>query len=83
MRHHRRHHSTISAVSTTAWNSTSAPAVAHSIEMSSASLWLRPSTQGHMIMVEGANHAWSLETADFDYTGKVVEFFDRHLKAGK
>ena len=39
--------------------------------------------ESELIMVEGANHAWSLETADFDYTGKVVEFFDRHLKAGK
>src|SRR5690554_1269807 len=49
-----RYHSTISAVSSTAWNSTSAPAAAHSREMSSASLWLNPSTHGHMIMVDGA-----------------------------
>jgi len=46
-------HSTISAVSATAWNSTSAPAAAQSLLMSSASLWLSPSTQGHMIMTEG------------------------------
>src|SRR5690606_4689268 len=39
-------HSTISAVSTTAWNSTSAPAAAHSFEISSASLCDRPSTHG-------------------------------------
>src|SRR6185437_12140815 len=47
-------HSTISAVSSTARSSTSAPAVAHSLEMFSASLWLSPSTQGHITMVEGA-----------------------------
>src|SRR3569623_505756 len=46
--------STISAVSSTARSSTSAPAVAHSLEMFSASLWLRPPTHGHMIIVEGA-----------------------------
>src|SRR3569832_170694 len=50
-------HSTIPAVSTTAWNSTSAPAAAHSLEISSASLWLRPPTQGHMTMVAGATLA--------------------------
>jgi acetyl esterase/lipase len=36
-----------------------------------------------LIMVPGANHAWPLKTAKFDYTGDVVEFFNRHLKAEK
>src|SRR5690606_20996068 len=47
-------HSTISAISTTAWNSTSAPAAAHSFEISSASLCDRPSTHGHMTIAVGA-----------------------------
>src|SRR5690606_14479082 len=50
-------YSTISAVSRTAWKSTSQPADAQSLEMSSASLWLRPPTQGHMIIVAGATLA--------------------------
>ena len=33
-----------------------------------------------LIMVEGANHAWPLKTGKFDYTGEVVEFFDKHVK---
>lgn len=33
-----------------------------------------------LIMVEGANHAWALRTRDFDHTGDVVAFFDKHLK---
>lgn len=36
--------------------------------------------ESKLIMVEGANHAWPLKTAKFDYTGEVVSFFDRHLK---
>lgn len=39
--------------------------------------------ESKLIMVEGANHAWPLKTAQFDYTGEVTAFFDRHLKAGK
>lgn len=50
-------HSTISAVSSTACSSTSQPAFAHSGEISSASLWESPSTQGQKIMVEGATLA--------------------------
>ena len=37
--------------------------------------------ESKLIMVPGANHAWPLRTAKFDYTGEVVTFFDRHLKA--
>lgn len=33
-----------------------------------------------LILVEGANHAWPLKTAKFDYTDEVVAFFDKHLK---
>ena len=47
-------YSTISAVSTTACISTSVPAVAHSFEISSASLCYSPSTQGHITMAVGA-----------------------------
>lgn len=36
-----------------------------------------------LIRVPGANHAWPLKTAEFDYTDNVVEFFDRHLKGTK
>ena len=36
--------------------------------------------ESKLIMVPGANHAWPLKTAKFDYTGEVVAFFDRHLK---
>src|SRR5688572_3534889 len=54
---HGAFHGTISAVSNTAWSSTSAPAAAHSLEMFSASLCESPSTQGHMIMVAGATRA--------------------------
>ena len=46
--------STIPAVSTMAWNSTSAPAVAQSLVISSASLCDSPSTQGHMTIAVGA-----------------------------
>ena len=48
---------TISAVSTTAWKSTLAPFSAHSGVISSASLWERPSSQGHITMVVGATFA--------------------------
>jgi acetyl esterase/lipase len=34
-----------------------------------------------LIMVEGANHAWPLKTAKFDYTGDVVSFFDKYVKS--
>jgi dipeptidyl aminopeptidase/acylaminoacyl peptidase len=37
--------------------------------------------ESKLIMVPGANHAWPLRTAKFDYTGEVVAFFDRQLKA--
>ena len=47
-------HSTISAASSTACSSTSAPARAHSLVISSASLCDSPSTQGHMIIAVGA-----------------------------
>ena len=36
--------------------------------------------ESKLIMVPGANHAWPLRTAKFDYTGDVVAFFDRHFK---
>lgn len=36
--------------------------------------------ESKLIMVEGANHAWSLKTSKFDLTGDVVEFLDKHLK---
>lgn len=48
-------HSTISAVSTTAWKRTSAPAPAHSLEISSASLCDNPSTHGQNTMAVGAS----------------------------
>jgi hypothetical protein len=47
-------HPTISAVSTTARSSTSVPAAAQSLVISSASLCESPSTQGHMIIAVGA-----------------------------
>ena len=31
-------------------------------------------------MIEGATHAWPLKTKDFDLTGEMVAFFDRHLR---
>ena len=34
-----------------------------------------------LTFVPGANHAWALKTAKFDYTGEVVRFFDEHLKS--
>jgi len=30
-------------------------------------------------MVPGAGHAWPLKTKDFDLTGDVVAFFNKHL----
>lgn len=39
--------------------------------------------ESQLIFVEGANHAWPLKTSKFDYTGAVVQFFDRYLKAEK
>src|SRR5271157_4987296 len=48
---------TISAFSSTACISTLAPAVDHSCLMSSASLWLTPSTQGEKIIEVGATRA--------------------------
>ena len=50
-------HPTISAFSSTACISTFAPAVDHSILMSSLSLWLTPSTQGVKIIDVGATRA--------------------------
>ena len=50
-------HPTTSAVSSTACMRTCAPAVAHSCLMSSASLWLTPSTQGVKIIEVGATRA--------------------------
>ena len=48
---------TISAFSSTACISTCVPALAHSGLMSSASLWLTPSTQGVKIIEVGATRA--------------------------
>ena len=48
---------TTSAFSSTACSSTLAPAVAHSGFMSSASLWLMPSTQGVKTIAAGATRA--------------------------
>ncbi|MDQ8190669.1 sulfatase-like hydrolase/transferase [Roseibacillus persicicus] len=31
-------------------------------------------------MIEGADHAWPLQTKDFDLRGEMVAFFDKHLK---
>ena len=31
-------------------------------------------------MIEKAGHAWPLKTDDFDLTGEMVAFFDKHLK---
>lgn len=39
--------------------------------------------ESKLIMVEGANHAWPLKTAAFDYTGEVVAFLDRFLKESR
>ena len=39
--------------------------------------------ESKLIMVEGANHAWPLKTAAFDYTGEVAAFFDRSLKGAR
>ena len=30
-------------------------------------------------MIEGAGHAWPLRTKDFDFTGEVIAFFNKHL----
>jgi dipeptidyl aminopeptidase/acylaminoacyl peptidase len=32
-------------------------------------------------MIEGATHAWALQTKDFDLRDEVAAFFDRHLAA--
>lgn len=37
----------------------------------------------NLIIVPGANHAWALKTDQFDYTGQVVDFFNRHLAPGQ
>ncbi|MGI9240452.1 MAG: alpha/beta fold hydrolase, partial [Verrucomicrobiales bacterium] len=33
-----------------------------------------------LVRVQGAGHAWPLRTKNFDYTGEVTSFFDKHLK---